>query len=119
MCYQNSRNRGREFPPPGPGIDQQRGTRDPERATLNAEPGTRNVEPGTLNADRHRLLVLFYEWPPVGGGGGRAARDVAETLARRGHQVRIQTVRLFGMPRREIHPNLQLYRTWGFRGRPD
>src|SRR2546423_3220163 len=73
----------------------------------------------TARDARHRILVLCYEWPPVGGGGGRAARDLAETLARRGHQVRIQTVRLFGMTTREAYPNLELYRTWGFRQRPD
>lgn len=78
-----------------------------------------NAERRTPGSERFRVLVLCYEWPPVGGGGGRAARDVAETLARRGHQVRIQTVRLFGMANREVHPNLELYRTWGFRRRPD
>ena len=86
---------------------------------MNPEPPTSNAERRTPNAERFRILVLCYEWPPVGGGGGRAARDVAETLARRGHQVRIQTVRLFGMPKREVQRNLELYRTWGFRRRPD
>jgi hypothetical protein len=78
-----------------------------------------NAERRTPKPERFRILVLCYEWPPVGGGGGRAARDMAETLARRGHQVRIQTVRLFGMPKREVQPNLELYRTWGFRRHPD
>jgi glycosyltransferase involved in cell wall biosynthesis len=78
-----------------------------------------NSERRTPSPERFRVLVLCYEWPPVGGGGGRAARDVAEMLARRGHQVRIQTVRLFGMAKRTVHPNLELYRTWGFRRRPD
>ncbi len=88
---------------------------------VSVPPLPRNPERRTRNPDHPlRVLVLCYEWPPVGGGGGRAARDVAETLARRGHAVRVQTVRLAGMPRREFSsPNLDVRRTWGFRRRPD
>lgn len=41
-----------------------------------------------------RLLVLNYEFPPVGGGGGRASADLSRALAARGHDVRVLTTRL-------------------------
>lgn len=74
-----------------------------------------------MNAEREtlRILVLCYEWPPVGGGGGRAAKDVAEALARRGHEVRVQTVRMAGLPRHESVNGVEVHRIWGFRARPD
>ena len=34
-----------------------------------------------------KVLVLCYEWPPVGGGGGRVAEQIARGLARRGHEI--------------------------------
>jgi L-malate glycosyltransferase len=48
-----------------------------------------------------RILVLTYEFPPVGGGGGRAARDICEKLVARGHQVLVLTSHLKGLPRIE------------------
>lgn len=45
-----------------------------------------------------KLLVLTHEFPPVGGGGGRVARDLALGLARRGHELRILTAHLDGLP---------------------
>ena len=41
-----------------------------------------------------RILVLCYEYPPIGGGGGRVAQSVAEQLAARGKAVRVQTAAL-------------------------
>lgn len=38
---------------------------------------------------RVKILVVNYEYPPVGGGGGRVAAQVAVELARRGHEVRV------------------------------
>ncbi len=49
-----------------------------------------------------KILVLCHEFPPVGGGGGRVARDIALDLARRGHDVRILTASLQGLPASEI-----------------
>lgn len=48
-----------------------------------------------------RILVLIYEFPPVGGGGGRVAEDICRGLVRRGHQVRVLTSHYKGLPRRE------------------
>lgn len=64
-------------------------------------------------------MTLCYEWPPVGGGGGSAAQAIAEALARRGHQVRVQTIRFKETPAHEVAANVDVYRTWGFRRRAD
>lgn len=48
-----------------------------------------------------KILVLCHEFPPVGGGGGRVARDIAIGLARRGHDIRILTGHLDGLPAEE------------------
>ncbi|PKN92597.1 MAG: hypothetical protein CVU44_13115 [Chloroflexi bacterium HGW-Chloroflexi-6] len=44
-----------------------------------------------------KILVLCHEFPPVGGGGGRVARDIAIGLAQRGHEIRVLTDRLDGL----------------------
>ncbi len=36
-----------------------------------------------------RILTLIHEYPPIGGGGGRVAQDLARALVKRGHQVRV------------------------------
>jgi glycosyltransferase involved in cell wall biosynthesis len=66
-----------------------------------------------------RIVTLCYEWPPVGGGGGRAAQEIAEALADRGHRVRVQTIRFHGTPAHEVAAQVDIYRTWGFRRRAD
>jgi len=66
-----------------------------------------------------KILTLCYEWPPVGGGGGRAANELAESIAARGHQVRVQTIRFHGTPAHEVANGVDIYRTWGFRQRAD
>ena len=38
-----------------------------------------------------KILVLIFEYPPVGGGGGRVAQDLCRGLAARGHDVRVLT----------------------------
>lgn len=66
-----------------------------------------------------KILTLCYEWPPVGGGGGRAAKEIAEAIAARGHYVRVQTIRFNGTPAYEVADSVDIYRTWGFRKRAD
>jgi len=66
-----------------------------------------------------RILVLNYEFPPVGGGGGRAAEDICRGLARMGHDVRVQTSLVKGLPRLELRDGYEIYRSWAMRRRAD
>ena len=66
-----------------------------------------------------RILTLCYEWPPIGGGGGRAAKDIAETLVRRGHEVQVQTARFVGLPANEIVNGVHVHRGLNLRRNKD
>lgn len=66
-----------------------------------------------------KILALCYEYPPVGGGGGNMARNIASGLARRGHEVKIQTARLRGLPKREMAGGVEVRRSFAFRRRAD
>ncbi len=58
-----------------------------------------------------KILLLNYEFPPVGGGGGHFSEDVCRHLARRGHVVRVQTAHLKGLPRVEARDGYTIYRS--------
>jgi len=66
-----------------------------------------------------KILVLCYEYPPVGGGGGRVAEKVAEELARRGHEVRVLTAGLKHLPKREERNGVTILRAKSFRQKED
>ena len=65
-----------------------------------------------------RILVLNHEIPPVGGGGGRAAEDICRVLARRGHQVKVLTSHLNGLPYKEERDGYQIIRISSLRTQP-
>jgi glycosyltransferase involved in cell wall biosynthesis len=66
-----------------------------------------------------RILVVCYEWPPLGGGGGRVAADIARGLARRGHEVRTVTSALRGLPANETVNGVSIHRRRAGRSRAD
>ncbi len=45
-----------------------------------------------------KILVLIYEYPPIGGGGGRVAQDLCRRLAASGHAVRVLTAHHGDLP---------------------
>ena len=62
-----------------------------------------------------RILTLIYEFPPVGGGGGRAAYDICKGLVARGHQVTVLTAHMQGLPFEEYKDGIRLVRISSFR----
>ncbi len=57
-----------------------------------------------------RILTIIYEFPPIGGGGGRAAYDICKGLAARGHSVTVLTAHLHGLPFEENKDGIHLVR---------
>ncbi len=45
-----------------------------------------------------RILTIIYEFPPIGGGGGRAAYDICRELAARDHDITVLTAHMQGLP---------------------
>ncbi len=57
-----------------------------------------------------RLLILSHEFPPIGGGGGRVAQDLACGLAARGHELTILTAGMEGLPAEETVGGVRVLR---------
>lgn len=74
---------------------------------------------GRPGRDEVKILLLCYEYPPVGGGGGRVAAQVAAKLALRGHQIRVVTAGMDHLPRREVRDRVEILRPRSFRRRED
>jgi len=65
-----------------------------------------------------RILVLNHEFPPIGGGGGRAAEGICQILAKRGHEIKVLTSRIKGSPQEEERDGFHIIRLPAFRTQP-
>ncbi len=59
-----------------------------------------------------KILILNYEWPPLGGGGGPVAENLAKEYAGFGHSVDVVTMRFRGQPSEEVRDGVKLHRVW-------
>lgn len=62
-----------------------------------------------------RLLILNYEFPPLGGGAGRGSYNIAKQLAAQGHSVDVITSRAKGQPAQETVDGFTIYRVFSWR----
>jgi glycosyltransferase involved in cell wall biosynthesis len=65
-----------------------------------------------------RIMVITYEYPPLGGGGGNAARNICEGLAKRGHEIHVLTAHMKNLPRHENSSGISIYRIPSLRRAP-
>lgn len=57
-----------------------------------------------------RLLLINYEFPPLGGGAANATANTARELAALGVEVRVLTSAFAGLPKREVRDGYTIHR---------
>ncbi len=65
------------------------------------------------------ILLINYEYPPLGGGGGNATQQTARAFARMGHQVYVLTARCGDLPATEMDGGVTIRRINALRRRRD
>ena len=56
------------------------------------------------------ILMLNYEFPPIGGGASPVSYDIARRLADAGHQITVVTMAYKGLPKEEEVGKMKVYR---------
>lgn len=66
-----------------------------------------------------KILILNYEFPPLGGGAGNATQNIAREFARMGHEVVVLTTWFVGTKEDEIADGYRVVRVRSKRARVD
>jgi glycosyltransferase involved in cell wall biosynthesis len=61
---------------------------------------------------KKKILVLNYEFPPLGGGGGVSAKQIAEGFVENGYEVDYLTMGYKNLPKKESLNKLTVHRVW-------
>jgi len=56
------------------------------------------------------ILMLNYEFPPIGGGASPVSRDLGRELVKLGHQITVVTMGFHQLPSHEIMDGMNIYR---------
>lgn len=62
-----------------------------------------------------KVLMLNYEFPPMGGGAGNATDNISKNVASTGHDVTVLTSRYGGQPHFEVKNGVKIYRVFSWR----
>ncbi|HPA70956.1 MAG TPA: glycosyltransferase family 4 protein [Spirochaetota bacterium] len=57
-----------------------------------------------------KILIVNYEHPPLGGGGGVCTQNVSKALAKKGHTVHILTSGAKGLPAESVEEGVKVFR---------
>jgi glycosyltransferase involved in cell wall biosynthesis len=66
-----------------------------------------------------KLLLVNYEYPPIGAGAATASQAIAQNLAALGHEVTVLTSRYRELPAEETQDGVTICRVQSFRKHPD
>lgn len=70
-----------------------------------------------MSALSMKILMLSYEFPPLGGGGSRVVEGMSKELVRTGHEVDLVTMGFRGLPSFEIANGVRIHRVPNLRRR--
>lgn len=62
-----------------------------------------------------KILVINYEYPPLGGGSSTATKNLAKEFVKQGHEVSVLTSRYKGQRKKEFSEGINIYRLSSFR----
>lgn len=65
------------------------------------------------------ILILNYEFPPLGGGASPVSFEISKRLAQQGHRVDVITMSYKNLPSYEIIEGVHIYRVKSIRSRKD
>lgn len=89
----------------------------PARTARQSEWSGASVSADGFDGPPIRLLVINYEYPPLGGGSSPVTLNLAETLAARGHKVDVLTAGFGDLPRMEENHGVRVMRVRALRSR--
>lgn len=60
--------------------------------------------------DNMNILVLNYEFPPIGGGASPVSFDISRHLVERGHKITVVTMQYKKLPKHEFTDGMEIFR---------
>ena len=63
-----------------------------------------------MNNKKLKILIVNYEYPPIGGGGGVICKDIAEEISKEGHKITVITSKFTNLLKEETVSGVKIIR---------